>query len=292
MRQIQILLMRAISYSLFGIDREKDPNCFDFDCYCRGLVINIRFNRILYPNWINVLNVDQATYQSKYGRIFNWFQNKGLLRIDIQNNNTPLTLAMLWRFKTVFSYTHPEWDFTHVLCRDIDSVATYREAQAVQQWIEEGKTAHCITDSISHNIPMMGGMIGFKPGDLSSRLGMNKYEDVIGMSSGINFARKGADQDFLNRYIYPKVAESVTEHFVLGMPHNLAEVNGRHYSIPDVPVEGVPEVYKITNTCAGHIGAAGFYETPTIKFLRHHDPYEKEYAEIEKAFPQLFFWRG
>lgn len=281
--------MKAISYSIFGYNKQKDPNCFDHDCYVRGLMVNVRFNRIVYPGWVNVLNIDGQSY-SAYRKLYDWLQNKGYIVINICDEDDPLCLAMLWRMKTVFSYTHPYWIYSHVLCRDIDSICTYREAQAVQQWIQEDKTAHCITDSISHNIPMMGGMIGFKPADLSSRLGVNSWEELINLGGGMSFKRKGSDQDFLNKYVYPKVAESVTEHFVLGMRHNLPEADGRHYAIPDVEVENVDPIFKITNDCAGHIGAAGYYETPTVKFLRHSDPYREEYKEIELRYPQLFFW--
>lgn len=281
--------MKAIAYSLFGAERNREANCFDHDCYVRGLMANVRFNRILYPGWVNVLNIDGQSY-SAYRKMYDWLQNKGHIVINIQPDDDPLCMAMLWRLKTVFSYVHPHWIYSHVLCRDIDSIATYREAQAVQQWIDEGKTAHCITDSISHNIHMMGGMCGFRPDGTSSLLGVNSFEEAIKLGAGIDFKKKGSDQTFLEKYIYPKLAGSVTEHFVLGMKHDLPEEDGRHYSIPDYPIS-VDPAFKITNSCAGHIGAAGYYETPTVKFLRHHDPYEHEYAEIERLFPKLFFWR-
>lgn len=150
--------MKAISYSLFGYNRKTPENCFEFNTYLRGLMVNVRFNRVIYPNWDNVVNMDQSTYNSPYREIFDWLQNKGFIKINLWPDNQPLCLAMLWRLSTGFK-TNPDntWYYSHVLCRDIDSICTYREAQAVQQWINEDKTIHCITDSISHNIPMMGG---------------------------------------------------------------------------------------------------------------------------------------
>lgn len=283
--------MKAFSFSIFGYGREKAANCFDHDNYVTGLMANIRFNRILFPNWVNVLSIDEASYDSHYRKFYDWMQGHGHLVINLCPNDEPLTRAMLWRLKPIFFFTHPEWTYTHVLCRDTDSIPTYREAQAVQQWIQEGKTIHCITDSISHTIPMMGGMIGIMPSGFTSIMNVRTWDDLMSMSTGIDFNRKGADQDFLGRYIYPKCSDSSTEHFVLGMKHTIPEGVGRHYSIPDVPVEGVDEQYKITNDCGGHIGCAGFYGPPTIKFLRYSDPYEAEYFEIEKQFPKLFYWR-
>lgn len=281
--------MKGISYAVFGHGKKYD-NCFEHESYVRGLMVNVRFNRIVYPNWLNVLNIDTRSYIA-YKKLYDWLQNKGHILINICPDDEPLCKAMMFRMKTVFMYTHPDWIFTHVLCRDVDSICTYREAQAVQQWIDENKTAHCITDSISHNIPMMGGMVGFKPADLSSRMNVNSWEDLMKIGTDIQWSRKGADQDFLNRYVYPKVSESATEHFVLGMRHNLPEVDGRHYSIPDYTID-VPEVFKVTNDCAGHVGSAGYYESPTVKFLNSMDPYCDEYAEIEREFPRLFYWRS
>ncbi len=286
--------MKAISYSLFGYARDKHKDCFDTDCYVRGLMVNVRFNRILFPNWVNVLNIDESTYDSPYRKLFDWLQGRGFLRIEINGNGEHLTKAMLWRLKPIFHYTHPDWTYTHVLCRDTDSISTYREAQAVQQWIEEEKTIHCITDSVSHDIPMMGGMVGFMPSGFTSIMDIRDWPTLMKLGADLDYRRKGADQDFLNRYLYPSLSDSSTEHFILGMKQTIPERpgNGRHYSIPDIEIPGVPAEMSITNDCPGHIGAAGFYETPTVKFLRHSDPYRDEYEEIEKQFPKLFYWRG
>lgn len=281
--------MKAIAYSLFGYGRKLDKEWCDHDSYVRGLMTNVRVNRVLFPSWVNVLNIDAQSY-SAYRRLYDWLQNKGHIVINIQPDDEPLCMAMLWRLKTVFSYVHPHWIYSHVLCRDIDSISTYREAQAVQQWIDEEKTAHCITDSISHNIHMMGGMCGFKPDGTSSLLGVNSFKELIKLAAGIDFNKKNADQAFLGKYVYPKLASSVTEHFVLGMKHDLPEEDGRHYSIPDYKIEINP-LFKCTNELAGHIGAAGWYTPKMVHFLNHVDPYREDYAEIERQFPKLFFWR-
>lgn len=288
--------MKAVSYSLFGYDRSRQDNCFDFQSYLRGLHICIRFNRILYPDWVNVLNLDNATYNSPYKPIFDWHVSKGWLKLNMCPDGEPLCKAMLWRLKTVFSYVHPHWEYSHVICRDLDSISTYREAQMVQQWIDEDKAMHCITDSISHTIPMMGGMIGFRPGYVNDimRLNINPenaWEKLLSLATGIDYSVKGSDQDFLNRVMYPKLCQNATEHFIKGRPHDLIEGNGRHYSISDVDINVDPK-FKETNLLAGHVGAAGFYEAPTMKFLHYEDPFRDEYQEFEsmKEFDKIFYW--
>ncbi len=285
-------MKRAISYSLFGFERKRPDNCFDFDCYMRGLHINVRFNRILYPGWTTVINVDNKTYHSPYKTIFDWHIDKGFIQMNLQADNEPLCKAMLWRLKPIYDYAHPEWTWTHVICRDLDSIATYREAQMVQEWVNEDKTIHCITDSISHNIPMMGGMIGIRPAHIVSRLGYDSWQKLLDYDKAIDYSVKGSDQAFLNRALYPRLADTSTEHFIKGMVHNLPEGNGRHYRVNEDQEIGVDPRFKETNLFCGHVGAAGYYEAPTMKFLHYDDPYRNEYKSLEnrQAFRGLFYW--
>lgn len=281
--------MKAIAYSLFGYNKVTPKNCFEFSSYLRGLMVNVRINRIVYPGWDNILSTDRSTYLGNK-ELLDWFQDNGLLTLIINDDNVPLCKAMLWRLQPIFLQAEGKWKYSHIICRDIDSVCTYREVQAVNKWIEEDKTLHCITDSISHNIPMMGGMVGFRPDYLSSRLGVNSWDQMMSKySAGFDFTVKGSDQDFMNRMLYPKLSESSTEHFIKGMPHNLAEVNGRHYSIEDIDI-GIDPVYKELNNVCGHIGSAGYYEVQMIKFLNEQDPYRIDYETIERKYPKLFYW--
>lgn len=293
--------MKAISYALFGYDRNRFANSFDFSSYLRGLHINVRFNRILYPNWINVVNIDEATYNSPYRPIFDWLQSKGFIRISLFPNNEPLCKAMLRRMQTVFDYSHPNWTYSHVICRDLDSIATYREAQMVTEWIKEDKAIHCITDSVSHTIPMMGGMVGFRPGYVNDLLKITNrpelaWDRLVAMAPDIDYHRKGSDQDFLNRIVHPKCSHNATEHYILGMRHDVLEENGRHYSVdPNIKPDGVSDAMRDKleeKKLAGHVGAAGFYESPTMYFLYHHDPYKKDYEELElmPGFEKIFYW--
>src|SRR5687767_3449311 len=140
--------MKVISYSLFGYGKKPEQNCFEFNTYLRGLVVNTRVNRVIYPGWKTFLNIDQSSYESKFQEIFDWLYERGLIELNIFPNDEPLCRAMLWRmFPCFLTEDNGNWKYTHVLCRDIDSIGTYREAQAVQQWVDEGKVIHCITDS-------------------------------------------------------------------------------------------------------------------------------------------------
>jgi len=287
----------CISYSLFGYGKDTYNDCFDFFSFLRCMHICIRFNRILFPGWDIIINTDSATYNSPYKKIFDWHINKGFIKIKLFENNQPLCRAMLQRLKPIFEYDHPNFRYSHVLCRDLDSISTFREAQMVKQWIDEDKTMLCITDSISHNIPILGGMCGFSPGYFNGRMQLTldpeyKWDELMSRVDDIDYSRKGSDQDFLNRIIYPICAESSTEFFIKGMPHNLAEGNGRHYVLDESIDIGIDDKFKQTNLLAGHIGASGFYEFPTMKFLYYEDPYKDDYTELEnmEEFRSIFYW--
>lgn len=295
-------MSKAVSYSLFGYSKPTPPNTFEFNSYLRGMMINVRINRIIYPDWTTVIHTDKETYTSKYQPIFDWLIDHALIEVKICQSNEALCRAMLWRLMPAFERLWDEsaqgfkgWKYTHVLCRDIDSICTYREAQAVSIWMKEKKPLHCITDSVSHNIAMMGGMIGMTTEHFAERMGVATWDQMMDLGGNIDYSRKGSDQDFLNRYVYPRFAaqgeSNVTEHFVLGMVRNLPEENGRHYSIEDIAMP-IDAKYKEINNCCGHVGSSGYYENVMVKFLNTLDPYREQYKEIEKQFSNIFFWNA
>jgi len=200
--------MKIISYSLFGYGKGKHESCFEFDSYLRGLMLNVRLARLLYPDWVVRIHMDDATFEA-YRRFWSNLKCVQIVRCP----DAPLTKAMLWRMLPVFDPS-----VTAVICRDLDSPLTYREAQAVYQWMESPKQAHAINDSISHCIPMLGGMVGFKTEFFTDYTGFENWEQMVGVMEG--YERKGADQDFLNRFIYPCFSNtghsSIMHHYFLG----------------------------------------------------------------------------
>jgi len=283
--------MKVIAYSLFGYNDITPKNCFDFHAYLRGVMINLRVNRLLFPTWKMFIALDAPTYNGEYKPLFDKLSEQFGILYSIQNESEPLCTKMLWRMLPVFKKKQNDCAmFSHVLCRDLDAVGTYREAQAVQEWIDEEHTLHCITDSISHNIPMMGGMIGIHSESFWDRAGIRTWEELHALTSKYNMAKKGADQKLLNNEIYPKVCHSATEHFVKGMNWNKPESDGRHYRIDEGYPIDLNADYKISNASAGHIGAAGFYERELFTFLNQFDVHADEYKNIESDYKHIFFW--
>lgn len=278
-------MKKAICYALFGYGRERQANCFDFHAYIRGLLLSIRMNRILFPEFDTIVEMDEPTYMGHQG-LFDGLKNCGLV-IQI-NGQEPLTKAMLWRLKPVFDYNN----YSHVLCRDLDSPPTYREAQCVQEWLNSDLAAHAITDSVSHGIPMLGGLIGFHTGYWPVRTGYQHWSEMFN-DVKIDFSQKGADQTFLNQYIYPKFANpnenpSIMQHYLLGMPNTF--LPGYRNSIPNIEPQGVPAEMIISNHTCSHMGQAGWLMPPTTKFLVQHKDRFTDIYEVEKKYPDVAYW--
>jgi hypothetical protein len=281
-------MANAISYSLFGAGQQYE-GCYDFRSYLRGLHLNIRIAQLLYPGWRVVVTSDSETYLSAYNNYFDsLIENERINHIQFDRDE--LCLMMLGRLQPLFMVKDGKPMYDRVICRDIDSLLSYRERQAVEYWSRGPKMAHAITDSISHNITLMGGMIGFQSGPFRARMGVNSFDELLNLAQGIDFNRKGADQDFLNRYVLPKVHDSITEHFVLGHPQTFR--GDCHNFIHDIDLKeiGVPDELKETNGYGFHIGAAGFQTDAVVKFLQVHGKDNEYWEQLEKQFPEIFYW--
>ena len=276
--------MKAISYALFGLGHRYE-NCFDFNSYLRSMMINVRLNRLIYPDWVMIVHINKQVYD-EYKFLFDELAKSDKFEFKLCETDD-LCKMMLWRMKPIFEIYMGKWKYSHVICRDLDSPTTYREAQAVQQWINNDKAAHAITDSISHTIPMLGGMIGFRPDYLSARTGWQSWKDMFEGKS-YDFSVKGSDQDFLCREVYPKVAQmgsdSITQHYVLG--HANTFLSDFHREIP----EGDNEDLKFTNQLCGHIGASGYYSTPMDLFLKTTIEKFDDLVKIEENYKEIFYW--
>ncbi len=288
--------MKAISYSLFGFN-QRNENCFSFDSYLRGLMLCLRFNRLIYPEWKTILQTDRSTYAA-FQNIFSPLEEKELLIIEKNPDGAQLCEAMLWRLKPLF-----DDGITHLLCRDLDSVATYRERQAVQYWVDRHtKSMHAITDSVSHDLPLLGGMIGFIPREFTARTGWANFGQM--MSNGrMDFSAKGSDQTFLNKVIYPKFGEkghdSITQHYFNGYSNTFLSdfhtctcppPSGHRSDCPNNYSIDLPEELKESNSVCGHIGSAGYYSTTTENFLRKYKDIFIDLHNIELQNTDVFYW--
>lgn len=271
---------KAISYALFGYNKERQENCFDFNSYLRGFMDNVRLARLLFPDWKVVLNTDESTYNA-FKPLFDG------IGIDVlKHPEAPLCKAMLWRLHPAFMPN----EYSHVICRDTDSPLTYREAQCVQFWVNREKGLHAITDSVSHGIPLLGGMIGMRVDDWVMKFGYN-WDDFMNIGGGMDFSGKGSDQTFLNNVVYPafatKGSENIIQHYIKGYANTF--LNGWYDKVPDIEL-AIPYEMSESNNICGHIGSAGAYSTALYQFLRKYKDRFTDILELEKQYPVIFYW--
>jgi hypothetical protein len=108
---------------------------------------------------------------------------------------------MFWRF-----WASEDTDVDIFLSRDCDSRFSDREISAIKEWLESDKDFHIMRDHPYHTVQILGGMWGCRNG-LMRKIGLVKM-----IESWNQFQRKGVDQDFLGRCVYPLVVNNAMEH--------------------------------------------------------------------------------
>jgi hypothetical protein len=276
-------MKKCISICLFGYNKQYE-NCFSFNTYLTYLSINLRAYYFVYPEWEIVLHIDCITYNF-YKKYFDDILKIINISYKVYEPNQ-ICKSMIWRLNTI-----SEYDYT--ICRDIDSLPTFRERLCVEQWISENTNAHSINDSISHTIPLMGGMVGFKKNTFPIEILNNNYD----------FSQKGSDQVFMNEYITPYLSSYYTQHRFLGFPVDSNNPFSRNYINTS---EIYLDEYKLrADLLCNHIGQSGFHLEKTYNNLtdKHYEgaipfytqviqdkiPFNKELLEIEKHY-EFFYW--
>jgi hypothetical protein len=178
-------MKNVISYSLWG----------DHPMYWKGALKNIEQAKEYFPGWICRFYIDESC-------------DKNLIE-SIKGDNVEVILVnskdsfhgMFWRF-----WAAEDENVDIFLSRDCDSRFSDREVSAIKEWLDSDKDFHIMRDHPYHKVPILGGMWGCRNGL------MRKIELIKMIDSWANFQRKGVDQDFLGRCVYPLVINYSIEH--------------------------------------------------------------------------------
>ena len=265
--------MKLICHSLFD---HSSAEPFEKRSYLRGFYFNLRMNLMLMPDWRTHLEVDEATY-NEYSVLFNWLKENANLNLQVNPNDTQLCRMMLWRLKPIFLQ-----DVSHVLCRDTDSLTTYREALVTQAWLESGKKCCALNDNRAHS-GMMGGMVGFDTAWIKACMEVNSWDQLV---SGWDLSQRGSDQHLLNQKFLPRIKDDL---YFAGSYTSGIKIPDAYSQEPLPQVD--PKLWE-SNLCISFIGAAGFNEFETIRFFKRFDIENWKWAAIENQYPKLFHWRA
>ena len=259
--------MKLITFALFN---HPSAQSFERASYVRIFFWNCRMIRLIYPEWKIYVAIDDKTL-GDFLKLFQWLEVNQGVKVQPWGPTPPLCEGMLWRMKPVF-----DQDVSHILCRDADALVTFREAQRVQQWLEGGKGIHSILDNPAHS-GLMGGMIGIDTAKFKAATNFTSWAQMIGEAGDLT--QRGSDQHFLNKRILPHILTETHTH----------DSREQNQLLPS-RLPGVDGKYWESNLCVAFIGAAGVNEMETIRFFKRLDEYDYAAAEIQKQFPQIFYW--
>ncbi|MGJ8684498.1 MAG: hypothetical protein ACSHWW_07740 [Nonlabens sp.] len=176
-------MKKIIAFSLYGHQ----------EIYCNGALENVMIAKDLFPDWICRFYIDNTVPEE----CINSLKQLGS-EIEIRTNNVGIS-GMFWRFEPLFETN------TIMLSRDADSRLSLREKEAVEEWLQSGKSFHIIRDHPMHAAKIMGGMFGSR-NSLKLRKALKVFQ---GFQRTANY---GDDQHFLSRVIYPIIKNDVLIH--------------------------------------------------------------------------------
>lgn len=177
-----------IAYSLFGA----------LPRYCETSIINVDLAKEIYPEWTCRFYVDDSVPQHIQQRL----KAKGAQVIQV-NDAQKAVSGLFWRFWVMNDPT-----VNCFLVRDADSLVSYRERAAVDEWLASDKWFHCMHDFYSHTELVLAGMWGGFNGvfqDLAQDI-----QDYV--ASGNYLSKRVADQHYLRNQIWPTLSQSVMIH--------------------------------------------------------------------------------
>jgi hypothetical protein len=259
---------KVISTALFGSG----------DDYAKYLPALVRSRANLFPQrhgWELVIYVGEDV-DIKWRDLLWGYARRGLLNHASHRPKAELTRAMLWRMHPVFA---PEYDY--VFPRDMDALLMPRDLAVCNMFIESKCDVHTVHDSDQHH-GIMGGLCGFRAPSFREVTGWSKISDLDAAANETDegWAKKGTDQDVLNRVVGTNPNIKLFEHCYAGW-HNgrgtatarVGSYGAQSWSIPTPngsKSRFSPELNDKADRLAAHMGAAGYDHEAAVHFYDEH----------------------
>ena len=182
---------RVISYCLYGSDTGNVP----VKKYILGAIRNAELSLIYYPDFILYFYIDTVSKYKVDQEIVNKlrsFSHVKIIEIDVSVYPN-INFAKCLRFLPM-----DEPNVEIMLSRDTDSRFSWREANAVREWINSGKQFHIIRDHPCHSNVILGGAwASRKIKHFNWKKEMEVYTNMLNVWD--------VDQQFLKDKIYPLI---------------------------------------------------------------------------------------
>lgn len=177
---------QVIAFSLWG----NQPR------YLRGGLRNLLLAPDLYPGW-RLRFYHDATVPAEFIALIGQLGGEAIQQPDGQ----PLRQKLCWRFQVANDPTVGRF-----LVRDVDSVFSLREANAVAEWLASGRCFHVIRDWWTHTDLVLAGLWGGVAGILPSLAEMLADYDARRMET------PNIDQWFLGERVWGYMRDSCLIH--------------------------------------------------------------------------------
>lgn len=193
-------------------DDNKRKNVISFCLYgCHatyiiGMKENINLAKEHYPNWEVRIHYN-STVPEKFIEEYREMGAKCILCENIGVNKMNWE-GMFWRWLPLNDKNVDFW-----ISRDADSRLSQREADIVKEWMNSGKTLHCIRDHRCHMHCIMGGMFGINNILFNEKYQLKSVKEII-KENYEKFKERpyNIDQIFLNEKIWNLLHNDVIAH--------------------------------------------------------------------------------
>lgn len=193
-------MVNVVSFCLYG----------SHSTYVLGMKENIKLAKEFYIDW-KVYIYYNKTVPEKYikeyeelGAVCHLCENVGKNKMNWE--------GMFWRWMPLDDPKVEVW-----VSRDADSRLSEREAKIVNEFIESGKTLHCIRDHRCHFNYIMGGMFGINNKLFHEKYKFKKVKDII--KENYRYYRErpyNVDQIFLNDKLWSLLKNDSMSHISNG----------------------------------------------------------------------------
>ena len=155
---------KIISFSIYGIGQTRDND----RGFYKGIFVNYELAKIIYPGWIIRIYMP---YNEPVECIKNLIKIKDIEVILVDTNICLRAIRFLPNDDPLVGI----W-----ISRDLDSIVTYREKAAVDDWMENysDKELHILTDNSQHYWTIAGGMFGVN-NTINNSINNNKIDLII-----------------------------------------------------------------------------------------------------------------
>lgn len=207
-------MKKVISFALWGTNT----------LYTHGAIKNAQSRDVYFKDWVRRFYLDNSVPIE----VVTALETLGCEIIE--REPLPDVLGMYWRFAPFID----DGTISHFLSRDTDSQFTKREEDAVNYWLDSGLPFHIIRDNVVHNIPILGGTFGAKPGcipnfDIRLSQWFSSMSPMYGNPRGVFH---GTDQQFLEVHVWPIIKESHIAHIFSGDGKDKLKFTGHEIELP------------------------------------------------------------